>query len=230
LAGSHDLAVEALSRMAAEHLPGVSLALDYVGSLGGLMALARNEADIAGSHLWDASSNTYNEAFVRRILLGRRVVSLSLAYRSLGLVVPPGNPHQIQGLADLPNMDGSLVNRQPGSGTRVWLDVQLQALGLDPASIPGYDNAETTHLAVARAVAEGEATVAIAIQAAAAAYGLDFIPLTQEKYDLVMTEEAWQSAAMQTLVTFVQSPHFKDALASLGGYQPVADGPRLLTN
>lgn len=223
-AGSHDLAVESLVNLLAERAPKVTLTTDYVGSLGGLIALAQGRADVAGTHLWDAESDTYNLPFVRRLLPGRHVVLLGLAYRSMGLIVPRGNPQHLRELADLTKPRVRLVNRQPGSGTRVWLDEQLRRLGIRPEKIKGYERAESTHLAVAQAVAAGEATAGLGIQAAAAAYGLDFQPLARERYDLVMTAETWRTAPARALAAAVRSPRFREALAALGGYDSEITG------
>jgi molybdate-binding protein len=218
-AGSHDLAIALLARMLAEEMTDVRLSIDYVGSLGGLMALARNEAELAGVHLWDETANSYNDPFVRRLLPGRRVALLTLASRSLGLITPPGNPQGLDALADLVQPRVRLVNRQPGSGTRVWLDAQLKALGIPPESVSGYlDSEELTHLAVAQAVDQGKATVGLGIHAAASAYGLDFIPLTEERYDLAFPEPVWQSPSAEALVGVARSSRFKEAVLALGGY------------
>ena len=218
-AGSHDLAIGLLARMLAEEMPDAGLSVDYVGSLGGLMALARNEAEVAGIHLWDEAADTYNDPFVRRLLPGRRVALLTLAYRSLGLITPLGNPQGLQTLADLAQPQVRLVNRQSGSGTRVWLDAQLKALGMPSESIRGYsDSEELTHLAVAQAVDQGEATAGVGIYAAASAYGLDFVPLTEERYDLVLLESVWRSSPAQALVEAARSSRFKEAVFALGGY------------
>lgn len=218
-AGSHDLVVEQL----ADHLPrqraGLSLEVQYLGSLGGLMALARGEADLAGAHLWDEATDTYNAPYVARVLPGRRVALLTLAHRRLGLLVPPGNPRDLASLADLAQPGLRFVNRQRGSGTRVWLDAHLRAMGAEGSEIAGYDDEETTHLGVARAVAEGRADAGLGIQAAALAYGLDFVPLTLERYDLVLPEETWRTSACQALVEVVRSPAFRAAVEAVGGYE-----------
>jgi molybdate-binding protein len=217
-AGSHDLSVELLCRLLSEREPPVVVSVDFVGSLGGLIALARGEADFAGSHLWDQATEQYNVPFVQRVLPNRRVVLLNLIQRVMGMIVPPGNPLGLHGIPDLATPGVVLVNRQPGSGTRVWLDVQLKVAGIDPASLPGYEREESTHLAVSRAVADGEATVGIGIGAAAAAYGLDFMPLGQERYDLVIPEENWTSPEIGALRDVVGSAKFKDAVLDMGGY------------
>ncbi len=218
-AGSHDLSVELLARSLAEAAPPVTLTTDFIGSLGGLMALARGEADIAGSHLWDEASGLYNLPFVERILPNRPVVVVNLAKRLQGLIVPPGNPMKLQAVADLSRPGVTFVNRQAGSGTRVWLDVQLKRAGVDAGSVAGYDREETTHMGVARAVAEGEATVGLGIQAAASAYGLDFVRLGEERYDLVVSARHWDDGSFDALRSIVASSHFREALTALGGYE-----------
>jgi molybdate-binding protein/DNA-binding transcriptional regulator YhcF (GntR family) len=223
-AGSHDLALELMVRLLAEEVPQARLSVQYVGSLGGLMALARGEAEVAGVHLWDQAADTYNVPFVRRLLPGRRVALLNLAHRSLGLITPPGNPQRLQGLADLARPDARLINRQPGSGTRVWLDARLKGLDISPGSVEGYEREELTHLAVARAVEQGEATVGLGIHAAASAYGLGFVPLTKERYDLVLPQAAWDSAAAQALRAVVRSVRFEEMVVALGGYDTSETG------
>ena len=217
--GSHDLLVEQLAQMLRRRSPQVRLEIEYAGSLGGLIALARGEAHLAGVHLWDEATDTYNAPYVRRIFPGRRMILLTLAHRRLGLIVARDNPHRIQGLRDLIRSDVVFINRQRGSGTRVWLDAQLKSLGIDPAGIRGYENEEITHLGLARAVAEGRADVGLGIEAAALAYGLGFIPLTLERYDLVVPCEVWSIPACQALVEAVRSPEFCSAVEALGGYE-----------
>jgi len=223
-AGSHDMAVEFLARMLSEGATPARLSIQYVGSLGGLMALARDEADVAGTHLWDDRRDSYNLPFVRRLLPSRRVILVTMVHRSLGLVTAPGNLQGVRDLSDLARPEVRLVNRQSGSGTRVWLDAQLKALDIAPQSVLGYEREEFTHLAVARAVDGGEATVGLAIHAAASAYGLDFLPLTRERYDLVFPVEVWETPAAQALVKVVRSPQFKEAVAALGGYDTAETG------
>jgi DNA-binding transcriptional regulator YhcF (GntR family) len=138
-AGSHDLAIELMAQMLRDKKPSIELSIEYLGSLGGLMALAREEADVAGTHLWDEETDTYNLSFVRRLLPGRQAVLLTLAHRSLGLIVQPGNPQGLERLGDLARPDVRLVNRQVGSGTRVWLDAQLKALGISAETVSGYE-------------------------------------------------------------------------------------------
>jgi molybdate-binding protein/DNA-binding transcriptional regulator YhcF (GntR family) len=226
-AGSHDLAIGFMTRLLADAEPELELETSFVGSLGGLMALAQGTADLAGSHLWDEATDSYNLPFVRRLLPGRRAVLVALAHRSLGLMTAPDNPHHIQTLADLAQPSVRLVNRQSGSGTRVWLDAQFKKLAIDPQSLNGYGREEVTHMAVAQAVQHGEADAGLGIYAAAAAYGLHFIPLTQERYDLIFLESVWQTPTAQMLAAIIRSAAFKEAVAALGGYDTAVTGQEI---
>jgi molybdate-binding protein/DNA-binding transcriptional regulator YhcF (GntR family) len=217
--GSHDLSVELLARLLAEQVPPIAVTTEFVGSLGGLMALAKGEADVAGAHLWDEATGLYNVPFVQKVLPGRRVVLINLVKRLQGFIVPAGNPQGLQQVADLARSEVVFVNRQGGSGTRVWLDVQLRRAGVDPGRIAGYEHEETTHTGVARAVAEGRATVGLGIQAAASAYGLGFVRLGEERYDLVVPAERWDAQPVAALRSLVESSSFKQALLVLGGYE-----------
>jgi len=223
-AETSDLALELLLQRLGQHDPQLVLEANFVGSLGGLIALARGEADIAGIHLWDAATHSYNLPYVHRLLPGQRLALLTLAQRALGLIVPPGNPQDVHGLVDITGQGVRWINRQSGSGTRVWLDEQLQVLAVDPAEIEGYEVEEATHMGVAQAVHEGRATAGLGIEAAAAAYGLHFIPLTEEIYQLVVPEATWQSLPWQTILDAVQSSGFMSAVADLGGYNIATTG------
>jgi molybdate-binding protein/DNA-binding transcriptional regulator YhcF (GntR family) len=226
--GSHDLSVELLARFLSEQVPAITLSTDFVGSLGGLMALSRGDADIAGSHLWDEQTATYNVAFVQRVLPNRAIMLLNLAYRVQGLMVPRGNPQRLESILDLGKPGVVLVNRQPGSGTRVWLDTRLKAAGVSSDLISGYDYEESTHTGVARAVSEGRATVGLGIAPAASAYGLSFVPLGKERYDLVVPVEVWDSLGIRALRSVVSSESFRDAVKALGGYDTSDTGTETL--
>jgi molybdate-binding protein/DNA-binding transcriptional regulator YhcF (GntR family) len=223
-AGSHDLALGVLGNMLEEATPSVEWQTSFVGSLGGLMALARGEADVAGAHLWDATGDHYNVPFVRRLLPGRHAGLLALARRELGFIVAPGNPLRLYEAADLARPGVRMINRQTGSGTRVWFDVQLDRAGIAGETIAGYDQPVNTHTAVAEAVAGGRADAGVGIYAAARAYDLGFQPLAQEQYDLVMLAAGWESAAGQALKRIVRSPAFRHALVALGGYDTGVTG------
>ena len=222
--GSHDLTMDLLARQLNETGATVPLELKFQGSLGGLIALARGTADLAGIHLYDHITNSYNRPFVERILPGQRVALVTLAYREMGLILPLGNPQQIKTLTDITKPGVKWVNRQAGSGTRVWLDVQLRQYGIDMHNINGYAQEKSTHLQVAQAIESGTATAGLGIYAAAVAYGLDFVPLTQEIYQLAIPEAVWQTAVCYTLITLINSNTFKTSVNALGGYDTTATG------
>lgn len=222
--GSHDPAVALIAAQAGELYPGLTFEISYTGSLGGLMALAQGKADIAGCHLWDEESDTYNIPFVRKLLPGRAAWLVTLAHRRVGLITPPGNPARLNGLADLRRTGLRFVNRNPGSGTRVWLDAQLKRVGIAGHQIEGYNLEKTTHYEVAQAVAEGTADTGLGIEAAALSFGLDFTLLTTEAYELAIPANTWQKPAVQALVSWLQTQPAKSAIASLGGYDTTATG------
>lgn len=216
--GSHDPTISLIAGHFADLVPGYSLKVTFVGSLGGLIALARYGADIAGCHLWDKETGLYNKPFVQRLLPWRRVALLTLAHRRLGLIVPPGNPAGVQGIEDLTHPNIRFINRQRGAGTRVWLDTQLAECGITSQRVKGYDYEVNTHLEVAGAVAEGRADIGLGVEAAAIAYGLEFIFLTLERYDLAIPVEIWELPAIQALSTWLSTDEAKTAIMELGGY------------
>lgn len=217
-AGSHDLAIIWLAAHFEEIDPEYNLQLNFSGSLGGLIALAEGNADIAGCHLWDDRSDDYNQPFVRRLLPGRRSALVTLAHRRLGLILPPGNPAGVQSLQDLTRPELNFANRQSGAGTRVWLDANLKKLHIAPGKIRGYQNEMLTHSELAQAIAEGRADIGLGLEASARALGLDFIFLVSERYDLVIPAECWEHLGIASLRIWLQSPIARSALARLAGY------------
>jgi putative molybdopterin biosynthesis protein len=222
--GSHDLAVAWIGSHFGEIAPGYSLQLGFTGSLGGLIALAEGKADLAGCHLWDEETDTYNAPFVRRLLPGRRVALLTLAHRRVGFILLPGNPAQVQTLSGLLSPGLRFVNRQSGSGTRVWLDAALRRADIPPHAILGYDDEKMTHSDVALAVAEGRADVGLGLEAAAHPYGLDFVPLLQERYDLVIPEENLDLPPVEALAAWLPGKAAQQAISVLAGYDVSATG------
>jgi putative molybdopterin biosynthesis protein len=216
--GSHDLALDLISNALAQRAPGMSLASANVGSLGGLLALSRGEAHLAGSHLLDEVTGEYNVAAIQQYIAGRPIVLVQLAGRIQGLVVPAGNPKHLTELADVSRPEVTFVNRQRGSGTRVLLDYQLNQLGIDRRSVRGYEREEFTHLAVAAAVASGAADTGLAILASARALNLDFVPLFSEQYQLVIPREHFESALLAPVLEVIRDTGFQREVEALGGY------------
>jgi putative molybdopterin biosynthesis protein len=211
--GSHDLAVERLASDLAPHLDVLTLP---VGSLNGLANLRLGLGNLAGCHLLD-SRGEYNLSFVRNLFPDRAVHVVTLAHRVQGLMFQPDNPKGVRSVADLIRPEIAFVNRNSGSGTRLWLDRQLESLDVPASAIHGYDRCVNTHTACALAVASGEADVAIGLQAAAIQQALGFLPLFHERYDLVIPDDQLQNVQplMDTLVTGA----FRRWGAGLAGYE-----------
>jgi len=222
--GSHDLAIGVLEDQLKLHHAELKIAASNVGSLGGLLALQRGETHIAGTHLLDPATGVYNIPDIKRTIPKVPVVLVHLAQREQGILVARGNPKSILGLKDLARKDVRFVNRQPGSGTRVLLDYQLEKLGIDVASIAGYEREEFTHMAVGVAVASGLADAALGVRAAANALGLGFIPVASEQYDLLILRSFFDSARGGQLQQIIGSADFKIAVTALGGYDTTAAG------
>ncbi len=218
IVGSHDVTLGYLEDALRQSNPAFRLACSNVGSLGGILGLARGEGHVAGCHLLDPESGTYNLPEVRKHFRARDVVVVHLAVRQQGLLVLPGNPKGIHGIADLPRKDVRFVNRQPGAGTRVLLDYLLARQGISATRIRGYEREEFTHMAVAAAVAGGIADCGLGIAAAAQAMGLDFVPIEHEEYDLVLRRDFAESDAGKALLAALTSASFRASVASLAGY------------
>ena len=197
MAGSHDNALDLLADELRARHHDARLSASAVGSLAGLIAVRDGEAHIAGSHLLDPETGEYNWYYIDRYLKGREVVVVNFVQREQGILTPKGNPREITGVAALGREDVAIVNRQSGAGTRVLLDHLMAREGLSPGDIRGYERVETTHMAVAMAVAAGRADCGLGIFAAARMLNLDFIPLERERFDFIVPEEHWETPAIQ---------------------------------
>jgi putative molybdopterin biosynthesis protein len=214
--GSHDLILDLMAQFLAKSERRLVSA--NAGSQGGLIAIKRGEAHMAGTHLLDPENGEYNISYIRRFIPDVPVKLVTLAGREQGLVVRRGNPKSVNSLRDISRADILFVNRQRGSGTRVLLDYHLGLLGISSDSINGYQQEEYTHLGVAAAVASGRATCGLAVAAAAQALDLEFIPLFQERYDLVFPQEYARSQLLAPLFELLFEPAFKEAISRLVGY------------
>jgi len=216
--GSDDLALDLVARRLREDEEGPEVITMAMGSLEGLIALRHGLGHIAGCHLYDAESGEFNRSYARALFPGRALVLITLAHREQGLILPAGNPRGFADLGEAMGAGARLVNRNRGSGTRVWLDRLLATAGVDPAKVAGYDDEVMTHEAAAQAVASGAADVALGILPAARAHGLDFVPLVEERYDLVTSREHYESGLLAPLLKLLKDDRFKQAIDALGGY------------
>jgi putative molybdopterin biosynthesis protein len=208
----------------------------HVGSQSGLLALQRGEAHLAGSHLLDEGASnddatSYNIDSIGKMLtpFGVRVQLLGFVKRVQGLMVRQGNPKSITSLEDLTRQGVTFINRQRGAGTRALLDFELRKRGINPRQISGYERQEYTHLNVAAAVASGACDCGLGILAAARALDLDFVPLFNERYDLVIPIQHYESALLQPLLGIIRAPTFAIQVQALGGYDTSQMGQVLAT-
>ena len=196
---------------------GVALVAGEEGSRQALLGLARGEAHVAGCHLLDDATGTYNNFWVRQ-LVPFPCTLVTFASWEQGLIVASGNPKQVQGVPDLANPGIRMVNRQAGSGSRALLDRALTEAGVPTANVAGYEREELGHLGVAAAVASGSADVGIGVKAAAVAMGLDFLYLEEERYDLVIPDHFLDERPVQVLLDLLRTPSLHRRVESLGGY------------
>ena len=195
-----------------------------VGSIGGLLALSQHQADAAGVHLLDAETGEYNVPFVRHLVPEDQVILVNLAFRENGLMIATGNPKNLRGPRDLSRADVRFINRQRGAGTRLLLYHKLRAAKIDPHSLPDWDRTVSTHDAVADAIATGAADVGPGLRAVAFAWGLDFIPLGEERYDLAIPSDEFDSARMRPILDALDSVAFRRAASTLQGYDLTRTG------
>jgi molybdate-binding protein len=213
-----DPALALLSAHLTRRYPAFRLIWVQSSSLIALRRLGRGEAHAAGTHLWDPDVGEYNVPYVQRELSGQPLVIVTLSEWQQGLIVGPGNPKGIAGPMDLARADIMLVNREPGSGGRTMLDLCLKQGGIATTQVHGYGSEVFSHLEVADAVARGQADVGPGIMAVARALGLNFLPIQEERYDLVIPQAFLNAPTVQAMLDVVVSRPFQEELVALGGY------------
>jgi putative molybdopterin biosynthesis protein len=217
--GSHDNILDLLANQLHRLKSPIRLSSAHVGSMGGIMAIKRGEAHLAGSHLLDEETGEYNVSFIKRFLKNSPLQLINLCYREQGLMVAPGNPKEISGFESIASNGLSFINRQKGAGTRLLTDKVLAESGLDPKQIAGYYHEEYTHMNVAAAVAGGSVDTGMGIRAAALALGLDFVPVAEERYDLIVPLAFLTDHRIRAVLELIRNSRiFKDKVLALGGY------------
>ncbi|HEX9019686.1 MAG TPA: molybdopterin biosynthesis protein [Nitrospirota bacterium] len=228
--GSHDNALDVLGNFLKKRHPELSLSSAHVGSMGGLLALKRGEAHLAGTHLLDEQTGEYNKSYIEKLIPEREITLVNLVRRTQGFIVQKGNPKGITGFADLTRPEVVFVNRQAGAGTRLLTDLHLKRLHIDPANVKGYDHEEFTHMAAAAAVVSGAADTGLAVLSAATALGLDFVPVANERYDLAIPQEFSETPLLQALLGIIREDReFRDQIVRMGGYD-VSDMGRVMND
>jgi putative molybdopterin biosynthesis protein len=216
--GSHDMTIDLLSSQLKHSRTDMKIVSSHVGSMAGLMAIRKGEAHVAGIHLLDPESKEYNVSYVKKVLAGQDVVLYPFLKRKQGWILPKGNPIEIQNVMDIAEKQADFVNRQKGAGTRILFDLLLKEAGLTSEQITGYEREMFSHLAVAAEVKGDTRGVGLGIYPAAKAMDLEFLPISDEEYDLVMTRSFYESESGRLLLEMIQSEAFKQQVEKIGGY------------
>jgi len=198
--------------------PQLRVQYNFANSMAALHSLCRGEVHIAGMHLYDPKTGEYNTPFVRDVLAGRKAVLITLGVWEEGLLVRSGNPMGIRTVTDLMEKGTTIINREIGSGSRMLLEQTLQQQHIPFHAVQGFDCIAKSHQDVAQAVELGDADAGISTASVAAAFGLEFIPLHQSRYDLVILKEYLEEAPVQQLLGTLGHRLVLSQLEILGGY------------
>lgn len=229
--GSHDLSIDIVSSLLRKKDVNRQIISSHVGSLAGIMAIRKGETHVTGIHLLDPESQVYNLPYVEKYLSGQDVVIIPFLKREQGWIVPKGNPLNINTIEDIVEKGAAYVNRQRGAGTRILFDSLLTKHSLTSEQIQGYEREMFSHLSVAAEIKEKENSVGLGVYSAASTMGLDFIPVADESYDLVMTKSFFDSEGGKLFLEVIQSDEFIHTVEHLGGYKTVRDQtPKFLNN
>ena len=195
---------------------GINTARTYLSSFEGLLSLYQDNIQVAACHLYDG--NEHNVPFVRSLMPGVPAVLINISYRTQGFYVQKGNPKKITGWGDLGREDISVLNRRPGSSARILLDIHMKKLGISSSKVNGYGKVMKSHLTMAAAIASGEADAAIGTERISRQMeDIDFIPLLEERYDLVVKKEMMETAQVQKLLQVLKDPVFQKEVARFSG-------------
>jgi molybdenum cofactor synthesis domain-containing protein len=222
--GSHDITLDIIGDEIRRMRNNIRVSSGNVGSLGGLIALRKGICHLAGAHLLDTVTGEYNISYIRKHLKGMKVSVFNLVQREQGLIVRKNNPKGIMEIKDLARDEVTFINRQPGSGTRILFDYNLEKAGITSNRINGYEHEEFTHMAVAVDVLSGAADCGMGIYAAAKALDLDFIPIVKEQYDLIILSSSLVNENLQLLLETIGTEEFRSRVFELGGYDPSKSG------
>ncbi len=217
--GSHDPLLDEAADLLHLADPTVFMSSTHVGSMGGVMAVRRGETHAAGVHLLDEADGSYNTSYIKKHFPNGGVRLVECVGRTQGLMLAPGNPLGIACLEDLCRDGLRYVNRQKGSGTRILIDYLCRTKGIETTKLYGYDREELTHTSVAAQIASGTADAGMGIWSAARLYGLDFLPVCMEQYDLLIPDAAFDTPMVQRLLEVLASDAFRARLEALGGYK-----------
>lgn len=224
-AGSDDPSLGILRELYEAQVRPASFFMATLGSTGGLEALQSGAVDVALAHLLDPARPMRGRPPGLRFPDDTAVIALF--HRELGLVVAHGNPLRIGSIGDIPRRSVRFINRQAGSGTRIYFDQELRKMRIKPQNISGYGTAVSTHIDVGLQILRGEADVGLATRTAAQLLGLDFLPLTRERFDLWVRKESFFESRIQALLAIAGSREFRRRVNDMGGYD-VSESGRII--
>lgn len=231
--GSHDYVIDELIRLVVE---GPNYKLINAGSLGGLLAVGRGEADLCGTHLLDEESGEYNLPYLKKLNLENQVVLVGGWVREIGFILPKNNPKNIKSFKDLFREDVTFINRNKGSGTRTLIDINLRSAAIElgveldkiPRVVKGYLNEAKTHTGVAVAVLQGRADVGVGVKHAAMMYGLEFIKIGEETYDLVIRKDSMSKEPIRKILKILDSEEIEEILSNYLGYKTYSNTGKIM--
>ena len=228
--GSDDPALDLLAKDLSEKIQAPAFFNVPVGSLDGLIALRQGLCHVAGCHLWDAAAMDYNISFLNKIFPDRDMRVFTVSERSQGLYVRKGNPKNITQAQDLVRPGVTFINRKRGSGTRLWIDGWLEEQQIPSEQIKGFGKAASTHLEVAQSVASGQADVGVGVAAAGMTPDLDFLPLFQERFDLIIDGDQISAGRITRLLDYLQSGALRGGIQALAGYDTALTGTEIIVS
>jgi putative molybdopterin biosynthesis protein len=220
-----DVSLDVLARHIERHAPLIRPLRSYTGSLSSLISMIQGESDLVSTHLWDGDTGEYNLPYIRKLLTGYSYLVVNMLSRRAGFYVRKGNPLKLGDWSDLRRAGLRLANREKGSGARILLDEQLRLHGIEPTGLIGYETEQTNHWGVAGKVSSGEADIGVGIEKGASIVGnVDFIPLIQERYDLVMIKKPENREWIELVVNLLKSDSYQRELKAISGYDLTRTG------
>ena len=228
ITGSDDPVLEYIVNKLKEKTENFLPYFSHTGSLNGLLSLKENKADICCCHLLDSKKKEYNLSFINSCFQAEKIIVINYAYREQGLLIKKNNPHKISGIKDITRPGITYINRQKGSGTRLLLDEFLLTHNITGKQIKGYDTDVTTHLEVGLAILNGEADCGLGIKNIANRLDLGFIPLTKERFDLILKKENYFLQEIQDLLNMLRSDDFKHKV--FDGYDLIDSGKMIYSS
>lgn len=216
--GSNDPILDILLSNTKQSHPEIYIFTCNNGSTSGLQLLSDDLTDIAWCHFLDPQSNEHNIPYISSYFNGKDIAVVHLFYREQGFLVSPESPHQVKEFNHLTLPGVVFINRQGGSGTRIFLDYNLQKEGIDPSSIIGYENEVNTHFEIGLAILSGKAHVGIATIAVSKLFGLPFVPIMRESFNMVVTKATFFEKGVQAFIEILNSGDFRQKVKPLGNY------------